>query len=132
MIQINKSTVNTVVLTLTELATLASPKFLFEFKSDQNNSPIYFIAADVSSYKERFNKFLIEETATENLLIGKVLLSLTGFYSYRVFEQLSTTNLNPSLCDNLKPLETGKALVIGTSAVKYEHTYNPTIVVYNP
>jgi hypothetical protein len=132
MIQINKASINTVVLTLTEKVTLPSPKFLFEFKNDQTNELIYFIAADVSSYTDRYNKFLIEETATENLLIGKVELSLTGFYSYRVFEQTSTTNLDPALSDNTTPLEYGKVLVIGTSATEYEHTYNPTIVVYNP
>ena len=132
MIQINKASVNTVVLTLTELVTLAVPKFLFEFKNDQDNSLKYFIAADVSSYTDRFNKFLIEESTTEAPLTGKIELELTGFYSYRVFEQLSSSNLDPTLCDNTTPLETGKVLVIGTSATEYEHTYNPTIVVYNP
>lgn len=132
MIQINKASVNTVVLTLTELVTLATPKFLFEFKNDQNNSLKYFIAADVSSYTDRYNKFLIEESTTETPLTGKIELELTGFYSYKVFEQLSTTNLDPALSDNTTPLEIGKVLVIGTSATEYEHTYSPTIVVYNP
>lgn len=131
MIQINKASVNIVVVTLTELVTLPSPIFLFEFKNDQDNSLHYFIAADISSYIERYNKFSIEEKVLPNPLMGEVELSLTGFYSYRIFEQISSTNLDPLLCDNTTPLEVGKVLVIGTSDTEFTHDYNPTIKVYN-
>lgn len=131
MIQINKASVNNVVLTLTEAATLTNPKFLFEFKNDQDGKYKYFIAADTSSYPSRYNKFSITEKANPNALIGEVQMVLTGFWSYRVFEQTSSTNLDPTLCDNTQPLEVGKVLVIGTEPTVVKHSYNPDIVVHN-
>jgi len=64
-------------------------------------------------------------------LEGEVKLELTGFYKYRIFEQLSTTNLDPTLSDNTTPIEIGKVKVIGESTVKYSHDYNPERTVYN-
>lgn len=131
MIQIIKTTINTVALTLTELSNLTAPYYLFEFKNDQDNSLVYLIGTDISLYPNRYNKFLIEEKSLPNPLNGEVELVLAGFYSYRVFEQLSSTNLNPTLCDNLVPLEIGKVQVFGTSNELETYNYNPTIKVYN-
>ena len=131
MIQIIKASVNQVAVTLTELSTLVNPYYLFEFQNDQDNTFQYFIGTDLSLFPERFNLFNIEEKLLPNPLLGEVELELTGFYSYKIFEQLSSTNLNPALCDNLTPLELGKVLVIGTDEIKYTHDYNPDITVYN-
>lgn len=117
---------NVVVLTLNEKTTLTNPYFLFEIKNKTNVIPYYFIAADVSLYPNRYNKFNIMEvtgTATpENTLIGNILLSSNGEYEYRIFEQTSATNLNPGLSTNTSPIEVGFIKVEGNATAKRYYT----------
>lgn len=128
MIVINKNSVNTVILTLTEKATITSPTFLFKFTSDITRESVLFICPDVSDYTDRYNKFNITETvlASINLAIGTINLSPTGFWKYEIFEQASTTNLLQSATG--ARVENGKVKVIGTETVR--NTYNPTARKY--
>jgi len=121
MILINKGETNEVVLTLTEKTTLTNPEYLFSFENDSTRDFKYFIAQDISEFPERFNKFLIEESSTEDLLNGKVQLEPNGFWTYVIYEQESSTNLNPALATGI--VEKGKVKVIGEAPVK---------VVYKP
>lgn len=122
MIQITKGIANTVVLTLKEKTTLTNPKYLFVFKNDQSNVDSKFIAADTSTYPDRYNKFVItEKTNSPNPLTGEVTLSLDGFYTYTIYEQTSSTNLNPA--NATKVVETGKVQVFATATA--DHTYSP-------
>ena len=122
MIQITKGIANTVVLTLKEKTTLTNPKYLFVFKNDQSNVDSKFIAADTSTYPDRYNKFVItEKTSNPNPLTGEVTLSLDGFYTYTIYEQTSSTNLNPA--NATKIVETGKVQVFATATA--DHTYSP-------
>jgi hypothetical protein len=115
MLVINKNANNTLVMTLTEKSTLSSPYFLFEFKSDITNNRVVFLASDLSNYNDRYNKFLITETSgTVDLTSGTIELNPTGTWTYRVFEQTSSINLNPNLVDNKTPLEIGIVKVKGT------------------
>ena len=108
MIQITKNSTNTVVLSLSEKTTLVAAKYLFEFIKDQDNTTIYFIAADISVNPKMYNEFAIGENVVQIPLIGIVSLSL-GFWKYKVREQLSTTNLNPLLSGAI--VENGKVKV---------------------
>ena len=102
-------------MTLTEKSTLSSPYFLFQFTSDITNDSIVFLASDLSNYTDRYNKFLITETSgTVNLSSGTIELNPTGTWTYRVFEQTSSSNLDPNLVDNKTPLEIGIVKVKGT------------------
>ena len=101
MILINKNTTNTVILTLSEKTTLTNAKYLFEVTNDMSNEVKCFIAADISTNKLRYNEFEFIENVTENLLMGTFSLTLSGFYKYNVYEQASTTNLDPLLALNL-------------------------------
>ncbi len=127
MIIINKNSNNTFQLTLTENITLTSPNYLFEFKSDVSNEAVYFIAADTSAYQERYNEFTVTETTGTNILTsGTITLDPQGLWTYRVFEQSSSSNLNPSLADNTTPLEIGKVRVKGNSTVDWTFNDNDT------
>jgi len=118
------------ILTLTENCTLTSPYYLFEFKSDVTYESVCFIAADISTHQERYNEFLITETSgTPNLTSGTIELNPTGTWTYRVFEQTSSSNLNPSLADNTTPIEIGKVKVKGTET-SYD-TNNSTDITYD-
>ena len=129
---INKGANNTLVFTLTEKQTLTNPYFLFSLKSQVEQNPINFIVSDTSTYKERFNKFLMTETSGTNILTsGVVTLAETGTYEYAIYEQTSSTNLNTTLCDNLVPLEIGFIKVVGTQPVYIEYDSQPkTIITY--
>lgn len=119
---INKGTNNTLVFTLREKQTLTNPYFLFSFTGQVERNPKYFISADLSSFPDRYNKFLITETSgSENLTSGVISLSDAGTYEYAIYEQSSSSNLNPTLCDNLVPLEIGLIKVIGSPAVYREY-----------
>lgn len=122
MIKITRGQANVVVITLKEKTTLANPKYLFVFKNDQTNVEAKFIAADTSNYTDRYNKFTItEKTTSPNPLTGEVTLSLDGFYTYTIYEQTSSTNLNPANATGV--VETGKVQVF--QAAVTDHTYSP-------
>lgn len=110
VIIINENTINKVILTLAEKTTLVGANYLFEVYNDMTNIYKYFIAQDISTNKVRYNEFLITENTTELPLIGQINLIQAGFYKYKIYEQASSTNLNPLLALNL--IENGKLLFI--------------------
>ena len=86
MIKFNKSATNNVVVTLKENSTVANPIYLFKFVSQQTLVSYYFIATDISAYKDRFNQFTVIEKANANTLNGEVTLGLQGYYDYKVYQ----------------------------------------------
>lgn len=129
---ITKGQNNTIVFTLREKQTLTNPYFLFSFKNQVEQTPINFIVSDTSDFPNRINKFLITETSgTQNLTSGVVTLSETGDYEYSIYEQSSSSNLNPVNADNLIPLETGFIRVVGTKPVYNEYdSQEKTYITY--
>ena len=95
--EITKGNSNTIRVSLAELQTLASPTFLLEFINDSSQSSVTCISADVSAFPKRYNEFVVVEKASPVALSGEVELNPVGFYTYNVYEQTSTTNLEPSL-----------------------------------
>lgn len=122
MLVINKNSNNTLILTVTEKVTIASPTFLFKLTNDLTRESVLFLSANLSAYKDRYDKFLITETSgTINVSSGVINLNPTGFWKYEIFEQVSTSNLLESATGAM--VENGKIKVIGTDT---------TFTVYNP
>jgi hypothetical protein len=100
MIQLTKGVTQFIYLTLTEKQTISSPNYLFVFKNRSTNFEVKFVllnAADVSLFKERYNKF--------SLNVDKYFSSKPrGQYIYSVYQQTSTSNTDPS---GLTELESG-------------------------
>lgn len=100
MIQLTKGQTQFVYLTLTEKQTIASPNYLFTFKNRSTNQEVKFVllyAADVSLFKERYNKFSIK--------VDKYFSSKPrGQWTYSVYEQTSTSNTDET---GLTLLESG-------------------------
>lgn len=113
MLVVQKGQNNEWTLTLNELTTLTNPNYLFKLTSEYTNQVKIFIAFDTSNYPDRYNTFLITESSNEILTSGTVELNPTGQWLYEVYEQVSSTNLNVSACDNTTPIEKGKVLVLG-------------------
>jgi hypothetical protein len=100
MIQLTKGATQYMYLTLTEKELLTNPNYLFIFTNRSSNVEVKFVllnATDVSLFKDRYNKFsLVTNTYFSSSLIGQ--------YTYEIYEQVSTTNTNPS---GLNMLESG-------------------------
>lgn len=128
MIAIAKSSANTVVVTLAEKTTLTGTVYyLWKFVNDQDGSIDYCIATDLSSYTYRYNKFTITDTATPTPTSGQVNLQ-TGFGKYYVYEQASSSSLDPT---GKTLVEEGKYLVTTTLPTEYAHTQTINEYVYN-
>ena len=107
------SATQSVYLTLTEKQTLSSPNYLFVFTQRTTNDVIAFVKlnnTDISAHKERYNEFSI---------VTNTHFTLEGEYHYAIYEQTSTTNVNPLNAATL--LETGIARVIPASANEFEY-----------
>lgn len=90
------------VITVTELTTIQNPKYLFEFIEEQSDDKVYCILENISTATERFDEFVLVDSVD-------LTLPYAGFYSYKVYQQESDSNLNPELSDGL--VEEGRAHV---------------------
>lgn len=122
MIRLTKGQTQNIILTLTEKQLLTSPNYLFVFENRSTNTEIKFVklnATDTSAYKDRFNQFSIVVNTYFNT-------ALNGQYTYTIYEQASTSNLNPT---GLNLLESGIMELSGTtiSFTEYETTSTFTI-----
>jgi hypothetical protein len=122
MIQLTKGATEFIYLTLTEKETIPTPNYLFVFKNRSTNNEVKFVllyAADVSQYKERYNKFSIK--------IDKYFSSKPrGQYSYSVYQQTSTSNTDIT---GLTELESGVMWLNESENVYTEYQTNDTFKV---
>ena len=99
MIVLTKGVTSNIIVTLTEKQLLTNPNYLFIFRGRTTDTEVKFVLlnnADVSPSKTRYNKFSLSNTLFTSAKIQQ--------YTYNVYEQTSTTNLDPS---GLNLLETG-------------------------
>lgn len=100
MIQLTKGQTQYIYLTLTEKQTISSPNYLFIFKNRSTNTEVKFVLlnnADVSAYKERYNKFQIK--------VDREFSSKPkGQWDYSVYQQTSASKTDPT---GLTLLESG-------------------------
>lgn len=127
---LKKAAVNqNLTFTLTEKTTISNPTYLFEFESDQTFDK-YYVIATVQSSTKRANIFTIEEGVNDPTN-GQLILGNVGFYSYTVYAQNSTTNLDPALAD--EEVESGKMKLVDDENSQYiEHEPNVTYKVHEP
>ena len=92
MLLITKGETKFWYLTLTEKVTISNPYFLFSLTHRQTMKEYNFILTDVSTFKDRYNKFSINEN-TYNFFEGE--------YMYNVYAQTSSVNIIPSLANEL-------------------------------
>jgi hypothetical protein len=119
MIQLTKGQTQYIYLTLTEKQLLSNPNYLFIFTNRSSNIEVKFVllnAADVSQYKDRYNKFSI----VTNTYFGS---SLNGQWTYNVYEQVSSSNTNPA---GLNLLESGIMMLNQSATVYTEYATTDT------
>lgn len=119
MIHFTKGQTTKVVVTLKEKQTLSAPNYLFYFKSRATDNTKAFVIlnnADLSNYKDRFNAF--------NIVTNSHFANYdSGEYTYAIYEQTSSSNLDPALATNL--LEVGQMSLKNASEFEFT-TYNQT------
>ena len=104
--------------TLTEKVTIANPYFLFAFTHRVTNELITVILTDISTQKERYNKFAVIEGTTFNLDAGE--------FEYVIYAQTSSTNLSPALAN--EEVESGVLKVqFDVTRTSYEVTLSEKI-----
>jgi hypothetical protein len=123
MLHLTKGQTETVILTLKEKQQLVNSNFLFYFKSKVNNTEVKFVVLavnDLSGYKDRFNEF--------SLVVNTYFATaLPGEYGYTIYEQTSSSNLDPSLATGI--LETGQMELNNSTDFEFT-TYNATTNTY--
>lgn len=122
-IQIAQNTTSSLTLTLKEKTTLALPIYLFQFRNVTEKVSYYCIMADTSLYKDRYNEFTFTE-GTDLPLVGELILGAGGQYEYFVYEQTSSTNLDPTLSTGL--VESGLMELDRGNTTYNQHTINTT------
>jgi hypothetical protein len=104
--------------TLTEKVTIANPYFLFAFTHRVTNELTTVILTDISTQKERYNKFAVIEGSTFNLDAGE--------FEYVIYAQTSSTNLSPALAN--EEVESGVLKVqFDVTRTSYEVTLSEKI-----
>jgi hypothetical protein len=106
------------IVTLTESTTLTNPYYLFVF-TNVSTKVQYKInvnsTSDTSGFKDRFNEFAFNT-------ITLFASAQAGQFSYEIYEQSSSSNLDPS---GLNLVECGKMLLLpATNLIK--QGYAPT------
>lgn len=109
------------MITVTELTTIQNPKYLFEFIEEQSDDKVYCILENVSTATERFDEFVIVDGVD-------VTFPYSGFYSYKVYQQASDSNLNPDLSDGL--VEEGRAHIYEEASPSGEYDTIFTNYIY--
>lgn len=93
MLLINKNVENTIVVTVTEKVTIANPYWLFSFYHFQSGQTENVILSNTSTQTQRYDKFTLIEGTTVTLLSGE--------HELKIYAQTSSTNLDPTLANEL-------------------------------
>ena len=110
MIYLEKDSVNTFVLTLTETSTISNPYYLFVFQNEFNKDSQGFqwMGTDTSAYIERYNLFELTEGVDATFVIGQ--------FTYTVYESEGPIVIVDQAIDyysTLNVVEEGRMVVAG-------------------
>jgi len=115
MIYIEKDSLNTFALTLTESASTVAPTWLFKFvwEMDESQAPIYWVGEDYSSYPNRYNLFYLTE--------GDDVTFKLGQYRYEIYESEEPIVVDEETNElGLTKVEEGRMVVEGISNSIYD------------
>lgn len=131
MIILQKATTNTeLVFTLNENKTLSSPYYLFVFSKGGNDYPVISTDLATTAQQERYNKFTITEGSSDPTN-GSFIIGSTGVYELNIYEQSSSSNLDPDNATGL--VESTLARVIDSESSNYiEHTISINYIEHTP
>ena len=121
MLRIQKATSSNLIVTVTELTTVSPVYYLFEFEHEQSFLKYYCILTNISTGTSRYDEFVLEDGVD-------VIFDYDGYYTYRIYQQTSSSNLDPDLSDGL--VEEGRAHVFTIDSPSTEFSTNITFNIY--
>jgi len=121
MLRIERNQASTLIVTVSELTTIASPNYLFQFIEEQSGDEVYCILTNISTGIPRYDEFIVTDGVD-------VTFPYNGFYTYKIYQQTSSVNLDPDLSQGL--VEEGRAHVYETDSPSNEYTILPTSYIY--
>jgi hypothetical protein len=113
MLRLEKNQTSTLIVTVTELKTLSSPYWLFQFIHEQSFEEVFCILPNISTGTSRYDEFELTDGV-------EVTFPYDGFYTYKIYEQTSSTNLDPELATSL--CEEGRAHVYDNTSTDEEYS----------
>jgi hypothetical protein len=121
MLIIKTGQTNTLVVTVSQNATISNPEWLFSFTHIFSKERVTFIPTDISTHKTRYDEFIF----VEGNGAGQVSLPFQGQYLYGVYQQTAGSgNLNPALSQGI--IESGEAWVLNPTG----NTANDSYIEY--
>jgi len=118
------------VFTLVEKTTIVNPYYLFEFQNDTTKVKYFQIFTDVSAVPlsvRVWNIFNIEVINTGSGA-NKIILGNVGLYHYTIYEQASSSNLDPT---GLTVVERGTMrLIDDEDSIYIQHEITVTYVAH--
>jgi len=112
MLLIQRNGTTPLIVTVTELTTIANPSYLFEFVHEQSFKEYRCVLNNISTATPRFDEFLLIDGVDVNF-------DYNGYYIYKIYEQQSPGNLDPALTVSM--VETGRAEVIELDSPSNEY-----------
>lgn len=112
MLKIQRNGTTPLIVTVTELTTIANPNYLFEFIHEQSFNTQTCVLANVSTTIQRFDEFVLTDGVDVNFIYD-------GFYTYNIYQQSSPSNLEPANSQGL--VETGRAHVVEADSPSFEY-----------
>jgi len=115
MIYIVKNSNNIFDLTLSELTDDIYFLFQFVYENNYDIEPIYFTTPDISDFKRRYNRFILEDSNTGSTTGGdNIELNLkNGQYIYNVYSSATIIHINNIDLNSMTLIETGRMVVEG-------------------
>lgn len=138
MLHLLQNTQNSVNVTVSNESELTNPTYLWCLTHLESRKKVYFIPPNISvPHSLRFDTFTFnsDENSPQVFTGNTCNIHLAqGQYSYAIYDQVSTTNLNPLYANSV--VENGLAWVQQTEVcfTTYEYT-NPNaeaVIYYNP
>ena len=122
MLQLKRGATNDIYLNLADVRTNSTGYYyLFALTNEMTQATTHVIAVKVST-NDRYDKLRITESNSEDKPNGTVKLFPEGFFNYIVYEQTSSTNLDPTNVAVVGELDRGVAFV-SASTFMQESTY---------
>ena len=133
MIVLQKATTNQnlTFFNLKDDSTLLNPTYLFVFSKAGNDYPVISSDLASSSQKEEFSLFTITEGANDPTN-GSFNIGTTGVYDLIVYEQTSTTNLDPTAVGTTKVQETLARVIDSETSNYIEHIISTNYIEHVP
>lgn len=111
--RLQKNGTTNLVVTVTELTTISSPEYVFEFEHEQSHQTVACILSDISTSSTRYNEFQVQDTVD-------VTFPYTGNYEYRIYEQAAGTGTTTTT--GLNMVEKGRVYVYAADETKNEYS----------